>query len=128
MELINAGHTPVLFAHEGKTTVLPATEVPLGLFCDLDGASSSTVAGITAVKGDMLLLYSDGVTETAGIDGSEYGVERLRHLLSRTARQQPAQVIEAVVRDLDSLSGGSDLADDRSLLALRFCGTQETYT
>ena len=124
VELINAGHTPVLFIHEGTTATLPATEIPLGLFCDLDGLADSTIVTLTAVKEDMLLLYSDGVTETAGIDGSEYGVEQLRHLLARAAPQDPGQAIEAVLKDLRSFSGGSALADDRSLLALRFCGTQ----
>lgn len=125
VELINAGHTPVLFAHEGKTAALPATEVPLGLFCDLDGVASSTIVTLTAVKGDMLLLYSDGVTETSDVEGAEYGVERLGDLLARTAHHGPQQAIEAVLKDLNSFSGDSALSDDRSLLALRFYGMRQ---
>jgi serine phosphatase RsbU (regulator of sigma subunit) len=65
MELINAGQTPVLFAHDHSTKVLPATQVPLGLFCGLQADPVSTTVHEQAVPYDMLLLYSDGVTEKA---------------------------------------------------------------
>ena len=122
VELINAGQTPVLFAREGTTKVLPATEVPLGLFCGLETVPTSTIVRLRALRGDMLMLYSDGATETTGVDGSEYGLERLRNLLSCTAHHSPDETIAAVLKDLRSFSPDSALADDRSLLALRFCG------
>lgn len=120
VELINAGQMPVLFVREGTTQRLPATDVPLGLFCEMETTAVSTSIHERASAGDMLLLYSDGITETTGIDGSEYGVERLENLLSRIAHGDPEETIGAVLRDVRSFSAKSELADDRSLLALRF--------
>ena len=122
VELINAGQTPVLFVHESKTKQLPATEVPLGLFCGMETGAGSTASRERALQGDTLLLYSDGVTETNGVDGSEYGVRRLQDLLSCISHDSPEETIAAVLRDLRSFSAESELSDDRSLLALRFRG------
>ena len=123
VELINAGQTPVLFVHDGKTNLLPATEVPLGLFCGIETTPASIVVHERALPGDMLLLYSDGVTETTDIDGSEYGVERLQVLLSHISHNSPRETIDAVLNDLRYFSAPSELADDRSLLALQFGGS-----
>ena len=122
VELINAGQTPVLLACKGTTKQFPATEVPLGLFCRIEAEPVSTPGHENAVPGDTLLLYSDGITETTGMDGSEYGMQRLQDLFSRTVRDGPQQTIDAVLKDLRSFSSESELADDRSLLALRFRG------
>jgi phosphoserine phosphatase RsbU/P len=122
IKLINAGQTPVLFAHDHSTKVLPATQVPLGLFCGLEADPVSTTVHEQAVPDDILLLYSDGVTETIGEDGSEYGIERLRDLLSRTALDGPEETIAAVSTDVRSFSPNSELSDDRSLMALHYRG------
>lgn len=124
VELINAGQTPVLLAHMGTTKQFPATEVPLGLFCGVEAEPVSTPVYEKAVRGDTLLLYSDGITETTGADGSEYGMQRLQDLFSRSAYDSPEQTIDAVLKDLQSFSAESELADDRSLLALRFRGSR----
>jgi serine phosphatase RsbU (regulator of sigma subunit) len=67
----------------------------------------------------MLFLYSDGVTETTGVDGSEYG-DRLQTLLLSIPSRSPREIIAAVLDDLRKFSIDSQLADDRSLLALKF--------
>jgi len=119
--LVNAGHIPVLFMHKNSIDALPATGVPLGLFCGGEPSPASTILPLRASNGDMLLLYSDGVTETTSVDGSEYG-DRLRTLMSRLPNTDPRETIAAVLDDLRTFSADSGLADDRSLLALKFRG------
>jgi phosphoserine phosphatase RsbU/P len=122
VQLVNAGHTPVLFRHAGSIEELPATEVPVGLFCGNEPSPVSTTSELRASSGELLLLYSDGVTETTGVGGFEYGADRLQTLLLRSPGSDPGEAINAVLGDLRTFSGGAALADDRSLLALRFGG------
>lgn len=122
IELINAGQNPALFVHDGAATVLPATEIPLGLFCELEPSQSSTPFHLDASRGDILLLYSDGVTETAGANGAEYGLDGLQSLLTRKPFDSSEEVVAAINEDLRSFSSDSVLADDRTVLALKFSG------
>jgi len=119
VKLVNAGQTPVLFVHKNSIEALPATGVPLGLFCGPEPSPASTTLQLRASVGEMLFLYSDGVTETTGVDGSEYG-DRLQTLLLSIPSRGPREIIAAVLDDLRKFSIDSQLADDRSLLALKF--------
>jgi len=128
VKLVNAGHTPVLFVRKNSIETLPSTGVPLGLFCGPEPSPVSTTLEIRASVGEMLFLYSDGVTETIGVDGSEYA-DRLQTFLLRLPSTDPREAIAAVLDDLRTFSTGtaggqhdSGLADDRSLLALKFRG------
>lgn len=115
IQLVNAGHTPVVFVRRQAVEEIAATGIPLGLFCETNFAA----ARVTASPNDMLLLYTDGLTEAVDQDGSAYGTERLQRLLLTLASRHPRDVIRAIREDLRTFSS-SQLADDLSLLALRF--------
>jgi len=121
VQLVNAGHAPVLFIHKNSIDALPATGVPLGLFCGSEPSPASSTLQLRVSQGEMLLLYSDGVTETTGVDGSEYG-NRLQTFLLSIPSRDPRETIAAVLDDLRNFSIDSQLADDRSLLVLKFRG------
>lgn len=121
VQLVNAGHAPVLFMHKNSIEALPATGVPLGLFCGMEAPPPATIVQLQASHGPMLFLYTDGVTETRGVDGSEYG-DRLQTILLRRADTVLSDTISAVLDDLRAFSPDSKLADDRTVLALRFHG------
>ncbi|MBP1635420.1 MAG: serine phosphatase, partial [Acidobacteria bacterium] len=73
VELCNAGHCPPLLLQGGTVTPLPATDVPIGLFCSGD----FNVQTVALAPGDALVLYTDGITEATNDDGEPYGEERL---------------------------------------------------
>jgi len=116
----SAGHTPALLARaSGSIEWLPATGTPLGLI-DRSTFKQSTT---TLEPGDLLLLYTDGLTEASNTQGEEYGEEygeeRLAEVV-RAHRHQPARaVIEAVTADIDRYAGELATGDDRTMVVLQ---------
>jgi len=109
----SAGHPPgLVVAPSGEVREASAAGPLLGAFPD----SSWHEESVGVAPGELLVLYTDGVTETPGADG-RFGVERLAALLSATAGQPPAEVLRALDVELDAFSrdGGRD---DVAVLAL----------
>jgi sigma-B regulation protein RsbU (phosphoserine phosphatase) len=113
---VNAGHNPGLLLHrDGTTDTLDAGAVPLGL---LPGALFSEKA--TAMqRGDLLCLYSDGVTEAASRSGEEYGQSRLEALLRRHLLAPLPEVRAALDGELREIGRGLPQGDDQTVLLLR---------
>ena len=78
VEIFNAGHLPVIAVQHGDVRLLESTAFPLGMFRD----ASFTSASVQLSGGDLLFLFTDGLSEAHGDDG-EYGVERLTNLVGR---------------------------------------------
>jgi sigma-B regulation protein RsbU (phosphoserine phosphatase) len=71
--------------------------------------------------GEVLIAYTDGVTEATGLGGREYGMERLVMTASARSGQSAEEIVAAVSHDLEahaSLNGGLD-DDDQLLVAIR---------
>ena len=67
--------------------------------------------------GELVLLYTDGVTEMASGSGERYGVDRLSRFLSAHARSRPQPLLDALDAELDRFRGGAP-TDDVAALAL----------
>jgi sigma-B regulation protein RsbU (phosphoserine phosphatase) len=114
VEIFNAGHLPVIAAQQGNVRLLESTGFPLGMFREASFASSH--ARLSA--GDLLFLYTDGLSEANGDDG-EYGVERVTNLVGSKTHCCAAAVISACLEDLRGFAGANPGLDDVTLLAIR---------
>lgn len=112
----NAGHNPgVLLRASGGHELLPAQGPPLGLF---PGRAYGSAA-VTIGSGDLLVLYTDGVTEAANPDDEEFGLDRLVAIVRETA-DRPLEEIEQAIEDaLSAFAAGVPFADDRTVVLLR---------
>ena len=111
----NAGHLPAILVREQDTARCEDGGMPIGLF---EGATYETGA-VTLVPGDLLALFTDGVTEAPAPDGEEFGAERLAELL-RAHRARPLEaVIDTVFDALLQWSGPVDPHDDVTLVLAR---------
>jgi|AGTN01.1.fsa_nt_gi Serine phosphatase RsbU, regulator of sigma subunit len=72
---------------------------------------------VALYKGDRLVLYSDGVTESATMDGTLYGEDRFKAFLAERRRLPLDQLMEAVRAELVAWQGSDEFRDDVSLLA-----------
>lgn len=71
-------------------------------------------------KGDVLLLFSDGVTEACPLDcDEEFGEERLAALLIAERKQRAADILQAVNAEIASFTRGAPAADDVTLVLAR---------
>jgi len=112
----NAGHNPPLLVRRGGSTEwLNPTGAAVGLTED----SRYADAAVTLETGDLLFLYTDGLTETADPGGHLFGADRLAALVRSEAARPAQELIQEVLRGLDTFAGGAPPADDRTIVALR---------
>ena len=115
LRYVNCGHVaPLLLRADGRLERLEATATMLGAFPVWRSGESQVTLG----AGDVLVAYSDGVTE-AGIDSDEeFGEERLARVL-RARRDEPAATLAQSIVDEVILFGGAARGDDVTVVALR---------
>lgn len=114
---VNAGHNPgLLLRADGRVEELGSGGVPLGL---LPG-SRYQAREVTVEPGDLLCLYSDGITEAESVEEEEHGTERLCNVL-RAHRGALAlgEVLDAIRESVEVFSRGRPQGDDQTLLVAR---------
>ena len=113
----NCGHLPGMVARkDGLIDKLPTTATVLGLIEDLD----VEVGEVQLSPGDVMLLYTDGITE-AGIDndsGEEFGEQALEALFATKRRQPIGELLHGIARAAEGHAGGVQ-SDDMTMLGLR---------
>jgi sigma-B regulation protein RsbU (phosphoserine phosphatase) len=117
--LVQAGHPhPILLRADGTVESLGDGGLPIGLI----DAAAYPQTSLTLHPGDRLFLVSDGVTECPNPEGEELGTEGLLKLLSYNKLLTSADLLEALLWDLNSFSGGGDFPDDVSGLIFDYLG------
>lgn len=120
----SAGHPPaVLVCEEGRMhTSLVGTGIPVGAgqACDYE------IRRVDINPTDMLLLYTDGVTDAVR-DGRMLGVEGLHEIVFRSGASSPRELIDFVCRHVSG-APGSQQRDDIALMAISFDGIRATGT
>jgi sigma-B regulation protein RsbU (phosphoserine phosphatase) len=113
---VNAGHTSsLLLRSNGEAIWLTATGTPLGLMSGLPYEEG----GLQLEKGDLLALFSDGVTEAQDEGENEYGEERLAELLRPIAQLPANAIVDRVFEDIDRFAGAAPQYDDITLMVLK---------
>jgi serine phosphatase RsbU (regulator of sigma subunit)/PAS domain-containing protein len=114
LSLASAGHPgPVLLRPDGRTQVLNGGGLPLGIFPDAEPATQD----VELDTGDLLFLYTDGLTSACGPDLVQFE-ERLTDELAALAGK-PAAVLVSRMRDVVLELCRGELRDHVTMLALR---------
>jgi serine phosphatase RsbU (regulator of sigma subunit) len=113
---VNAGQNPPLIRRrEGPFEKLPGTGVALGMF---DGSTYAAVD--TRINpGDMLVLYSDGITEAENPSGQPLEEGGLQTVIDRCPSDSPAQLCAHIVKSVEAYAQAPRLADDLTILILK---------
>ena len=116
MTYCNCGHNPPLVLRRGESTFEPLRNCgpPLGIVDDISYVPRS----IALAPGDMLLLYTDGVTEAETSQAAQFGDEASRAGDSRDARPTCAQVVEHVIKRVAEFAKGAPQSDDITCVAV----------
>lgn len=114
---VNAGHNPpVIVKADGSSSFLKvAANVPLGVLSGVNYAE----AKLHLDSGDMLVLYTDGVTEAMNRQKEFYTEARLLEILDGANRISTHDVVEKTVASVHQFAAGASPADDITLLAVR---------
>jgi sigma-B regulation protein RsbU (phosphoserine phosphatase) len=111
----SAGHNPpLLFKTGGDVELLNARGIVLGCFEDASYAEES----VLLEPGDILLVYSDGVTEAINSFEEEFGINGVRRSVSENRREDARVLLEEVIEAVRCHQGGSPQLDDITLLTL----------
>jgi sigma-B regulation protein RsbU (phosphoserine phosphatase) len=113
---VNGGHNPpYLLRADGTLETLTVGGLLLGVFPEAVYESSS----VTLHASDILLLYSDGVTEARSPEGEEYGEERLEAFLREHRALAPGDLVNALISEVESFTNAAQLADDVTVVVIR---------
>ncbi len=112
----NAGHNPpFLVRASGKIDRLPSSGTILGIFPDL----AYEVSTARLEPGDVLTLFSDGVTEENNPSGEEFGESRLAQVLLEKGRGPAAGLVDGIRQAVLSWAAGAPAADDVTVVVAR---------
>ena len=95
---------------------LDSAGLPLGMFAEAE----YMVSRVQLEASDSLLLFTDGVTETANAGGKEFGTAGLSAALDGRAFDAPSRLIAHCVDSVAAFRGRAESRDDLSMLALTF--------
>jgi len=113
----NAGHNPPIFykAETGKTELLDATGLLLGPAPN----APYYIESINFQKNDILLLFSDGVTETTDTKFNQYGDERLIKKLKKVSSLSSKEIVISILEDVVKYSKNGSYTDDKTLVVIK---------
>jgi|WetSurMetagenome_2_1015567.scaffolds.fasta_scaffold11713_4 phosphoserine phosphatase RsbU/P len=133
IELCRAGHPPALFysTKDNSTCWLRPKGFAVGMAASSNGdatidqtistdfACSLETKPLQMQQGDVLFLFSDGVSESVNGDGKEYGQERIAGLI-RTNNHETVEILrERIIQELVSFRAGTELRDDTTFVLLK---------
>lgn len=114
----NTGHPHAfIISSEGETERLPATTPPLGL--DADVKVPGAVRRAWASGRDLLVLFTDGVSDARDRAGKRLGEDVVLDVVRRAREETPTTIVERVVETLGRHTGDTPLRDDLTLVVLR---------
>ncbi len=113
----NAGHNPPIFyeAETGETELLDTTGPLLGPVPN----APYYIESINFRKNDILLLFSDGIIETADTEFNQYGDEKLINKLKEVSSLSPKDIVLAILEDVVKYSKNGSYTDDKTLVVIK---------
>src|SRR5437667_4620488 len=116
LAFLNAGHNPPLIVHAGGTMEqLASGGLPLGILADADFREGRT----KLYPGDVLVIYSDGVSEAVNPNGEEFGATRLYEVVARNLDSSASGIRDRIESALTKFCQGTPAADDITLVIVK---------
>jgi len=114
---VNCGHNPPLWyrANLGQIQELSPTGPVLGILETMQCKQQQ----IQISSGDVLLLYTDGITEAFNENEQEFGDERLKTILAKHAKNSPPEILTEIKNALEAFVGTAPQSDDRTIVVAK---------
>ena len=115
VELVSAGHLPVLHLRQNGVIVQEATGAPLGMFSSARFPAHS----LHLHAGESLLIYTDGLTEARDSDGDEYGIDRVKDFAFSYRDRDARTLVAGCLKNLERFQSGGKQMDDLTIMAVQ---------
>ena len=123
LRFTNGGHNfPVLLRRDGTTVNLSEGGLILGILEDAGYREGM----VEVEEGDLIVFYTDGVTEEALDDDEQFGEDRLMEVVNRCREMGAAEIVDAVHSEVVRFAGRDRFADDFTLIVLRAGGGERS--
>lgn len=117
LNYVNAGHNPPLLLQGTSSDVrlLKAKGIALGVVDDVELQSVK----VDLRAGDVLVLYTDGVTEAFNNRDEEFGEERLLKVITENRNRPAAEILDQILTEINTFAGSRPQHDDITIMVLR---------
>lgn len=117
-----AGHCPVLYYHaaDNKSEYFKDKGIALGMVRNKSYSSFIQAYEFNYRSGDIMVLYTDGITEAKNGKGDEFGYERLSEILMQVKSLAPKQIQDHLIDRLYEFSGTKNINDDYTTMIIKF--------
>ncbi len=114
---VSAGHNPPLMLGEssGGTIMLEARGIALGVMPDIKLEEKE----ISLRQGDILVLYTDGVTEAINDTMEQFGMQRLTNVVEQSRNLPASEIVKRIEQAVTEFSQGQPQFDDITLMVLK---------
>lgn len=114
---VNAGHNPPLFLRDGEAGIWMTGQKGIALGVVPDVRIEPSLERLRS--GDLLVLYTDGVTEAFNERDEEFGEERLLECVSRNRSRSVQEITGTIIEEIRTFSGTAPQSDDITLVVIR---------
>jgi serine phosphatase RsbU (regulator of sigma subunit) len=116
----NAGHPPALLlrASAKKCTAIDAEGILLGVTKEAE----FTEVKVELQTGDIVVFYTDGITEARNASGDMFGVQRLGETVATHRADDPETLVDSVLATLNGFAGGTQHEDDLTIVVMKLTG------
>jgi serine phosphatase RsbU (regulator of sigma subunit) len=115
VRIATAGHPPVLLLRNGHLVREVRTR---SLALGMDAGAVFSELEIPFERGDVFLLYTDGVVEAASRRGEQFGTSRLSAAITSTGDRSPDALCKGILQEVSRFAGTSSLKDDATVVAV----------
>ena len=116
LRLASAGHNhQILYRQGGGVEMLSAKGPPLGIYGNVEYFDNI----FDYSPGDVLILYTDGISEANNRSYGEYGEERLFELVEKNGNRSPQDLIDIVFADVNRFRDGMEPSDDATMMVVK---------
>jgi sigma-B regulation protein RsbU (phosphoserine phosphatase) len=117
MQYINAGHNPpALFRSDGGLELLTEGGIILGI---MDGTEDFDTGTIEIARGDLVIMYTDGITEALSPANEEYGEDRMTAVINAKRNGSIKKIMDEVVADVRLHARGAEQYDDMTMVGIK---------
>lgn len=111
----NAGHNPPIIFREGLGVFLENGGIPLGIIEDTSYGEDQ----IQLISGDIIVLYTDGVTEAINKKKEIFGVNRLMRVVQKNTDMSSSDLVDKIYDEIINFMDGSPLNDDLTIIVIK---------
>jgi len=117
MVYVNAGHNPPLLYRAAKKNLVELTRT--GIMVGFDDTYRYQQRSVQLQRGDFVLFYTDGVTESINAQEEQFGEERLQRVLLDHCTESPAEILRALKQALGDFTGDIPPFDDVTIVVVK---------